>query len=72
MNIDQGDYQPYQQLVLSAFIGKEYIDAIMDQSDSESNSDNNSEDEVDGDQKCRRLKERKIKHVIEKVSPSVT
>jgi hypothetical protein len=36
----------------------------MEQSDSESESDNNSDEEVEGDQKCRRLKERKIKHVI--------
>ncbi len=69
MNVSAADYEPYPVIKISALTGKEYIDAIMEQSDSESDSDNHSEEEeeVEGDQKCRRLKERKIKHVIEKV-----
>lgn len=44
MNICQADYESYQELKLSALTGKEYIDAIMEQSDSDSDSDNNSEE----------------------------
>lgn len=44
MNISAQDYEPYDVLKISAFTGKEYIDAIMEQSDSESDSENNSED----------------------------
>ena len=34
MNIGELDYLPFQELKLSVLTGKEYIDAIMDQSDS--------------------------------------
>ena len=64
MIIGQLDFEPYHEIKLSVLTGKEYIDAIMDQSDSQSESDNNSDEEIEGGQKCRRLKERKIKHVI--------
>ena len=67
MIINQEDYAPYPQIKLQVLTGKEYIDAIMEQSDSDSESDNLSEEEWESDPKCRRLKERKIKHVIEKV-----
>ena len=67
MTISHEDFMPHPELRLQVFTNKEYIDAIMEQSDSESESDNPSEVEWEGESKCRRLKERKIKHVIEKV-----
>jgi hypothetical protein len=67
MTICEQDYQPFEMIRLSVLIGKEYIEAIMEQSDSDSESEANSEEDWDNDLKCRRLKERKIKHVIEKV-----
>jgi hypothetical protein len=46
MSVGRLDYEPNKELKLSAITGKEYIDAIMDQSESESDSDNNSDDEI--------------------------
>jgi hypothetical protein len=45
MSIAELDYQPYQEIKLSALTNKEYIDAIMEQTDSDSDSENNSEEE---------------------------
>ena len=44
MHIGQVDYLHTPEIKLSVQTGKEYIDAIMEQSDSESESDNNSEE----------------------------
>jgi hypothetical protein len=67
MAVAEHDFLPFPTLTLSVLVSKEYIEAIMQQSDSDSESEANSEEDWDNDLKCRRLKERKIKHVIEKV-----
>lgn len=56
MTIGEEDYEPFPKIKLSVLVGKEYIDAIMEQSDSDSESEANSEEEWDNDLKCRRLK----------------
>lgn len=43
------------------------IDVVMNQNQVSEEEDNVDDDDLEQEGKCRRLKERKIKHVIEKV-----
>jgi hypothetical protein len=42
MAIETRDYEPFPELKLSVLTCKEYIEAIMEQSDSDDDSDGNS------------------------------